>query len=292
LPVAVLAALSLAIFAGFYLIDNARSGGSGDYLTFDGSMITDALPALAGLTAAVLGIVITVVSIIVQLSNKQYTTITQMFLRDRVNIAVMAYFVIACVTGVWLSMAVQSDFVPRAAILAMLIFTTVGLVVMLPYPLLRFLEPQASSPVSFGPSTPWSALAGNRRRRWRRRPACSQPWKSSPTSRPARSGKDKIIASRAVDAIEDFVVGYPPPAEPAAWFTIGEGITTLTSRPWVRVARDPVSRRTWVRGAASTGIYRPGAMPDISYLVAIDTRASAGSVGLRRRRGHRAGAAS
>jgi hypothetical protein len=263
LPVAVLAALSLAIFAGFYVIDNARSGGSGDYLGFEAGMITDALPALAGLTAAVLGIVITVVSIIVQLSSERYTGVAQMFLRDRVNVAVMAYFVIACVTGVWLSMAVQSDFVPRAAILAMLVFTTVGLVVMLPYfaYVFRFRDPAAALASQAGVLAAMEEL-------------------TDITSN-SISGKDKIIASRAVDAIKDFVVGYlaAKPRAPAAWFTIGEGIHDNPDF----VAMDPeslkdlVSRRTWVEWKALRqylGIYNEaqGTMPDINYLVAIDTR--------------------
>src|SRR5205085_107950 len=152
-PIAVLASVALAGFIAFWLLDyfvtgggHAASGGPlGRYIMFDPASITDAIPSLAGLTAAVLGIVITVVSIIVQLSSERYTGVAAMFLRDKVNVAVMAYFVIACVMGVWLSMAVQSDFVPRAGILAMLIFTTLGLVVMLPYfvYVFRFLEPQS-----------------------------------------------------------------------------------------------------------------------------------------------------
>ena len=155
-PIAVLAALSLVLFAGFYLIDARGGGGLDRYLDFDPDMITDAVPALAGMTAAVLGIVITVVSIIVQLSSERYTGVAQMFLRDRVNVAVMAYFVVACVCGVWLSLAMRHDFVPRAAIIAMLVFTTSGLVVMLPYfaYVFRFLEPQ--SPTTPTP-TPTSA---------------------------------------------------------------------------------------------------------------------------------------
>ena len=58
--------------------------------------------------AAVLGIVITVVSIIVQLSAERYTGVARMFFRDRTNIAVMAYYVVTCVCGVWLSVSLQA----------------------------------------------------------------------------------------------------------------------------------------------------------------------------------------
>ncbi len=282
LPMAVLAILSLAIFGGFYLID----GGTGDYLSFDGAMITDALTALAGLTAAVLGIVITVVSIIVQLSSERYTGVAAMFLRDRVNVAVMAYFVIACVTGVWVSLAVQSDFVPRAAILAMLVFTTFGLVVMLPYfvYVFRFLEPQSIvarirsqavetvvEAVSSDPAAAVAAQVG----------VIAAMEELTDITSNSISGKDKIIASRAVDAIKDFVVGYlaAKPRAPAQWFAIGEGIRDNPDF----VAMDPESlrdleqRQHWVEWKALRqylGIYNEAkeSMPDINYLIAIDTR--------------------
>ncbi len=285
-PVAVLAALSLAIFAGFYLIDNLRSGGSGDYLAFEAGMITDALPALAGLTAAVLGIVITVVSIIVQLSSERYTGVAAMFLRDKVNVAVMAYFVVACVTGVWLSMAVQSDFVPQAAILAMLIFTTIGLVVMLPYfvYVFRFLEPQSivgrirsqalDTVIDAVTSDPAQAVAAQAE-------VLAAMEELTDITSNSISGKDKIIASRAVDAIKDFVVGYleAKPRAPAAWFSIGDGIRDnpdfVAMDP--ESLRDLESRRHWVEWKALRqylGIYNEaqGTMPDINYLIAIDTR--------------------
>jgi hypothetical protein len=286
-PVAVLVGISLAIFLGFYVIDDVRGGG-GDYLNFDGGMITDALPALAGLTAAVLGIVITVVSIIVQLSSERYTGVAAMFLRDRVNVAVMAYFVIACVMGVWLSMAVQSDFVPRAGILAMLVFTTFGLVVMLPYfvYVFRFLEPQ--SIVARIRAQAVEAVVE----------AVSSPSADAVAAQPgvlaameeltditsnSISGKDKIIASRAVDAIKDFVVGYlaAKPRAPDAWFKIGPGIHDnpdfVAMDP--ESLRDLESRKHWVEWKALRqylGIYNEaqaqGTMPDINYLIAIDTR--------------------
>jgi hypothetical protein len=95
------------------------------------------------------------------------------------------------------------------------------------------------------------------------------------------SGKDKIIASRAVDAIKDFVVGYLALKGRAekAWFQIGEGIRDNPDF----VAMDPESLReleadkTWLEWKALRqylGIYAEAQsdMPDINYLIAIDTR--------------------
>src|SRR6185503_19184562 len=95
------------------------------------------------------------------------------------------------------------------------------------------------------------------------------------------SGKDKIIASRAVDAIKDFVVRYlevKGRAQPK-WFQIGERIRDNPDF----VAMDPESLRelesdhTWLEWKALRqylGIYAEAQaeMPDINYLIAIDTR--------------------
>jgi hypothetical protein len=95
------------------------------------------------------------------------------------------------------------------------------------------------------------------------------------------SGKDKIIASRAVDALRDFTLEYlaVKPKAKDCWFAIGE---QLRGNPDF-VAMDPESltdletRRTWVEWKVLRqylGIYNESmsAMPDINYLIAIDTR--------------------
>jgi len=95
------------------------------------------------------------------------------------------------------------------------------------------------------------------------------------------SGKDKIIASRAVDAIKDFVVRYLDVKDRAqpGWFQIGEAIRANPDF----VAMDPESLRdleddhTWLEWKALRqylGIYAEAQseMPDINYLIAIDTR--------------------
>ena len=81
LPVVVLTTVSLLVFWGFYSLDHFATGGDavppfptpvGRYLHFDPQSITDAVSSLAGMIAAVYGIMITVVSIIVQLSPGQH----------------------------------------------------------------------------------------------------------------------------------------------------------------------------------------------------------------------------
>ncbi|HEY0467784.1 MAG TPA: DUF2254 family protein, partial [Polyangiaceae bacterium] len=136
-PIVVLMSVSLLVFWAFYSFDHFFTGGDvqppfktpiGRYVDFDPSSITDAVSSLAGMIAAVFGIVITVVSIIVQLSADRYTGVARMFLRDRVNLLVMGYYLIACVCGVWLSVSIHRDYVPRLALLVMISATTFGLV--------------------------------------------------------------------------------------------------------------------------------------------------------------------
>jgi hypothetical protein len=121
-PVLAMAVVAFLVFLAFYALDVILLGGDAPslagllqrYLTFDPGMITDALPALGMTIVAALGIVLTVVAIIVQLSSDRYTGVAMMFLRDPVNIAVMSFYVIASLCAVWLSVSLHEDFVPRA----------------------------------------------------------------------------------------------------------------------------------------------------------------------------------
>ena len=92
-----------------------RGGPFAQLLRFDLDTMQNALGNLAQVIAAVLGIVITVVSIVVQLAATRYTPrVADMFFRDRTNLGVMGFFVVACVVGVWVQLSVGArDFVPR-----------------------------------------------------------------------------------------------------------------------------------------------------------------------------------
>jgi hypothetical protein len=95
------------------------------------------------------------------------------------------------------------------------------------------------------------------------------------------SGKDKIIASGAVDALKDLALEYLKVKAKATeyWFRIGSAIRQNPDF----VAMDPESladleqRHTWVEWKIMRqylGIYNEalGSMRDINYLIAIDTR--------------------
>ncbi len=97
-PIVFLTGAALAIFWAFYAVDHFFTHGTGapsdgglfsTYWSFDPASITDAVSSMAGMIAAVFGIVITVVSLIVQLSADRYTGVSRLFLSDRLNLFVM-----------------------------------------------------------------------------------------------------------------------------------------------------------------------------------------------------------
>ena len=294
LPMLSLVAVAVLVVTVLYAIDAHLTGGPGSskpdglaaYFFFDQDHITDAVAGLAAMVAAVLAIVVTVVSIVVQLSAERYTGVTAMFLRDRTNLLVMAFYVVACVCGVWVSLSLKADFVPRVTMVFMLLITVAGLVMMAPYfgYVFRFLEPaniiqriqrEATKTAETGAQSEGRASAEAQAA------ALGAMEELSDITSNSISGKDKIIASRAVDSLKDLAIRYldSKPKSKPAWFEIGESIRTNPDF----VAMDPESlkdlvvRKTWFEWKIMRqylGIYNEAlaSMRDINYLVAIDTR--------------------
>lgn len=294
-PILVTGGMAVVLFATLFAVDHFVAGGPGSggsgpvsrYFAFDQDHITDAVASLGAMIAGVLGIVITVVSLVVQLSAERYTGVARMFLRDRINMGVMGYYVVACCCGVMVSLSVHADFVPRATLVAMMLATMFGLLLMAPYfaYVFWFLEP--SHIVS---RIHLLALRGFRDAAQSDRPEVLSAAQAhvlqameelTDISSHSIQGKDKMIASGAVDAITEFTVGYlhHKPTTPTGWFEFGPQIL---KNPDV-VALDPeareelVLRRTWVEWKAMRqllGVYNEAleTMPDINHLIAIDTR--------------------
>lgn len=301
-----LAAVALAAFVGFYILDHFVTGGGADldpdnpaerYLNFDPDKLTDAVSALAAMIAAVLGIVITVVTIIVQLSAERYTGVAQMFLRDRINRLVMGYYVIACVAAVWLSMSLQNDWVPRSLTLVIMLATTFGLVIMLPFVeyVFQFLRPtnivdriRTEAVYTVERAKPTNAREYAALQDF----AVNAMEELTDITSNSISGKDKIIASRAVDALKDYCLDYlkvkreltdaldaGTDKHREVWFLLGEGIRK--NPDFVAMAPESLAeleqRRTWFEWKILRqflGIYNEAltSMRDINYLIAIDTR--------------------
>ena len=294
LPIVLLSALAFGAFAAVYLLDHWIGGHSAGpvgaavrYLGFEPDKLTDAIAALSGIIAAVLAIVLTVVSIIVQLSADRYTGVALLFMRDRVNVSVLSYYVIACVCAVWLSVSLHDDFVPRASLLLVMAAASFGLILMLPYfaYVFWFLDPgNLVVKISRNAIDTVSGAATARKPErivQLQVSAMAAMAELSDITSNSISGKDKIIACRSIDAFKDFTREYlsVKARAPAAWFQIGTGIHDHPDF----VAMDPEAltdleaRRTWVEWQVLRqylGIYNEAlsAMPDVNYLIAIDTR--------------------
>jgi hypothetical protein len=293
---AVLAWAALAVFWVFYVADYyllpqtngaPATGPLGRYFTFDPATVSNAVATLVGVNTAVFGIVITVVSIIVQLSAERYTGVARMFLRDRLNIYVAAYYVITGVASVWLSASSQTDYVPRMTLVIMLSMTMGGLIITMPYfgYVFWFLAPQ-----NLIRHIREDAIAtADKGAREQDRADCYTAQAETlfaleeltDIANNSISGKDKIIASAAVDALKDLAVEYLKVKSHAneAWFTIGPQIRQNPDF----VAMDAESlldleaRRTWVEWKVMRqylSIYNEAlnSMRDVTYVIAIDTR--------------------
>src|SRR5512137_1252165 len=97
MPMAILAALAGAVFfigyvIDFYSIHRIDRGLLSTLFGYDLATCQNALANLAQVIAAILGIAITVVSIIVQLAATRYTPrVAEMFFRDRTNLAILTF---------------------------------------------------------------------------------------------------------------------------------------------------------------------------------------------------------
>jgi hypothetical protein len=294
-PVLAMAVVAFLVFLAFYALDVILLGGDAPslagllqrYLTFDPGMITDALPALGMTIVAALGIVLTVVAIIVQLSSDRYTGVAMMFLRDPVNIAVMSFYVIASLCAVWLSVSLHEDFVPRVLLLLVMVLTSIGLATMLPYfaYVFWFLEPgniidrlrayttrltRRGLALSAGPRV--TLLQGK---------VLTQMEEITDIANNSIDGRDKIVAGRAVDALRDFLIDYiaNKPAEERAWYRIGPALRDNPNfvAMDLELLRELDQQHLWVEWKTLRqflGVYDEAldSMEEINSLIAIDTR--------------------
>jgi hypothetical protein len=288
IPLGLLVGLALAAFGVLWHLDAlSASKGRSAFFDFEPEVLSGIPGAYTGVVAAILAIVVTVVSIVLQLSAARFAGITRMFLRDPVNVIVIGYYVVVCIFGLWVSPSLRSDHVPQLTVLTLLGLTTLSVALMVPYfgYVFHFLEPRniivtlrdnalktarngASSSGAVGEIAEQEALV-----------LAMEELTDIVSS--SISNKDKLIASQAVDALRDLLLGYLEVKSEAgpAWFRVGPG---LAKNPDF-VAMDPESlleqseRRTWVEWKILRqylGIYNEAllGMRDVNYLIAIDTR--------------------
>jgi hypothetical protein len=287
---ALVAGLSVVLFGGFWLVDffilhrpAGREGPLGRLLDFDPDTLQNALGSLAQIIAAVLGIAITVVSIVVQLAANRYTSrVADMFFRDKTNLAVMGFFVVSCIDAVWVSLAVSRTYVPTATVIGTVMIVTASLLALIPYfaYVFDFLDPEKVID-RIGQQTLRTALHEAGRAGARQGQTVTSMEQLADIAVNALSQKDKVIASDAIRALREVLVKYLAGKQrlPADWFEIGQ---VLRDNPdFVALATgsldDMARERTWLewkglRQLRAVFTEAQNALPEMAHVVAIETR--------------------
>jgi hypothetical protein len=287
-PVLILSAVAVAAFGGLYSLDRwqAHAGSGWAYFDFAPERISDAIGSLANMIAAVLGIVITVVSIIVQLSASRYAQVTEMFFRDRTNMTVLAFYVIGCMSAIFVSFSLgHGDFVPRVTLTVMMVVAMIAFALMAPY--FAYVFDFLSPPRIIGRIRDGAQRAARRgmgeagARDRSQAAALAGVEQLADITVNSIGGKDKIIATAGVDALKDLAVAYltDKKASQPGWFAIGP---SLAKNPdFVSMSaeslRDLEAQRSWLEFKVLRqyqAIYGEALthMRDINSVIAIDTR--------------------
>ena len=143
-PVLAILGLAMVIFVLAFWLNvlterpgDAHQDGSGLITTLLYQNVEQARNTLGGLgevMAAVLGLALTVSSIIVQLAATRFTPhITSLFFRARTNLLVLGFFVTATVFVVWVNFSIGDSYVPRWGVLFSMLLMPASLLLLLPY---------------------------------------------------------------------------------------------------------------------------------------------------------------
>ncbi|HVR63953.1 MAG TPA: DUF2254 family protein [Polyangia bacterium] len=274
-----------SLFAAFWLLDYfftdaAHHGDKGPLpllFDFDPATLQNALPNLAQIITAVLGIAITVVSIVVQLAANRYTPrVTEMFFRDRINLTVMGFFVVACVDTVWASFAVTRDYVPQATTVATIALSTASLLLLVPYfaYVFDFLDPEKV--IARIGAEALRAAGGARQA-----DAVASMEQLGDIAVNAIAQKDKAIASDAIAALRALAVRYLPAkgSLAEAWFAIGPAL--MRTPDFVAMAPQSASelgrQRAWLEWKVLRHLREAfaealGSLPELAHVAAIEAR--------------------
>ncbi len=293
MPLVVLAGVGLALFVFTLWLDasTAMNPARALMLLFhpnpDSAAAT--LSNAAEVVASVLAIAITVVAIVVELSANRYThRITELFVSEPINFAVMGLFVITALQAVWFSLVFDSaehfqHFIPYAGITVTMLLLTTCLLILLPYFafVFAFLDPLRIV----------ERIRVHSLRAINRKPGQNVPSRQHEAVRGieqltdvalnAMQHKDKRISMASIDALKDLVVDYQTSRHQLShtWFQV-EG--ELAHNPdFVSLAphmvADISARRVWLEMKVLRQyqtLFNNGlvVMRDIDYLVAINTR--------------------
>ncbi len=237
--------------------------------------------------AAVLGLALTVSSIIVQLAATRFTPhVTTLFFRARTNLIVNGIFVIGTIFVLWVNYAANPQFVPRWGVLLSLLMLTASLLLLFPYfaYVFSFLEPESiiGRMASDGLRAATPIRSADRLDLETRQDRAAEAVENlANICLNATQTRDKNIASLAADGLCTFanVYGDTKAGMPKTWHTIPSWLRQ--SPDFVSLSDDAQSdlesRETWVEWKIlrqyqmlfNEGL---GRMKDLCYLIAINTK--------------------
>lgn len=261
-PFLALLLAALALFGLTAWIEGVRldwAGGPGQWLArLDTQAALQSISNAAEVVAAVLGIAITVVAIVVELAANRYThRITQLFLREPVNGLVVGFFVLTAGYCVWMSATLggreaQGEAVPYGAVGIALAMVTLSLLLLLPYFAFVFAFLQPLSVVDRIRAHAFRVVRRAVRgyRHGLRTEMVTSLEQLEDVALNAMEHKDQGISIAAVDALRQFVHDYAGVREHLApsWFEIDRSLARDPSFiAMAPEARDDVARQhLWV----------------------------------------------
>lgn len=245
------------------------------------------LGGLGEVMAAVLGLALTVSSIIVQLAATRFTPhITSLFFRARTNLLVLGFFVTCNVYVLWVNFSVGDTYLPRWGVLFSMLLMTASLLLLFPYfaYVFDFLDPEKIvgriMDDGLAAATPIRGRAAEAIEARQSR-AVEAVEHLANVGLNALQQKDKGIASDAVDALCEFGIRYgeTKAAMRQDWHRIPRW--NRQNPDFVSLSDDAIEdlrrRTTWLEWKIMRQYQMLfgeslGQIKDTCYLIAIDTR--------------------
>ena len=262
------------------------SGVFASLLAIDLDQARQTVGNMGEVMAAVLGLALTVSSIIVQLAATRFTPhVTSLFFRAPANMVVNGVFVVGTIFVLWINYAANPAFIPRWGVLLSLVFLTTSLLLLFPYfsYVFSFLEPD-SIVGRMANDGLVSGLPNPRNKTHlevRRKRLVESIENLANIGLNATQQRDKNIASLAADALCDMGIRYGKgknQLEPG-WFELSNW--TRQTPDFVSLSNESIGdlkeRKNWVEWKIlrqyqmlfNEGL---GRMKDLCYLIAINTR--------------------
>ncbi|MBU1221494.1 DUF2254 domain-containing protein [Myxococcota bacterium] len=291
-----LGVIPVVLFLVFFVLDYfffGTKGQIGFLEIFYRMSVEDSRQILGGMgevIAAILGIVITVASIIVQLAATRYTPrISEMFFKDRTNLSVLAFFVVSAVYCILVNFVIRGDgakmtFIPVAGSILNVLLLTISLLLIAPYFLyiFHFLEPgNIVKGIERQAFTKISNLNDTSDIDSIQMQVTGAVEQLADIAMNAIEQKDKGLSTGSIDAMRDLLKDYielKNKMDPK-WFVLG---SSLHSNPdfvsmHKEILVDISEKRTWLEYKVLRQyqmIYNESLnrMRDIDYIIAIDTR--------------------